>query len=124
MLEVINMDESMEILTDIKQMFGIQNTVTEFDIDVTSGINTAFFTLNQLGVGPETPFMADEDTIWSDFTTQIPKTLIRSYVHLKTKMVFDPPAASNILEAYKDRIAELEFRMSVVVDNGGGIVVG
>lgn len=112
------------ILSDVKRMLGIQPEVDEFNIDVTSHINGAFFTLNQLGIGPSTPFVIDATTEWSSFETIVPKNVVLDYLYLKTKLVFDPPTASNIFEAYKDRINELEFRMNIMVDNGGGIVSG
>lgn len=112
------------ILSDVKRMLGIQPEVDEFNIDVTSHINGAFFTLYQLGIGPSTLFIIDATTEWSSFKSVIPKNVLLDYLYLKTKLVFDPPAASNIFEAYKDRIMELEFRMSIMVDNGGGIVSG
>lgn len=111
------------ILSAVKRMLGIQSEVEEFDIDVTSHINGAFFTLNQLGVGPSIPFVIDTTTEWDSFETIVPKNIVLDYLYLKTKLVFDPPTASNVYEAYKDRIAELEFRMNVMVDNGGGIVI-
>lgn len=112
------------ILSDIKRMLGIQPEVDEFNIDVTSHINGAFLALNQLGIGPSTPFVIDATTEWPSFETIIPKNVVLDYLYLKTKLVFDPPTASNIYEAYKDRIAELEFRMNIMVDNGGGVVSG
>lgn len=112
------------ILSDVKRMLGIQPEVDEFNLDVTSHVNGAFFTLNQLGVGPTIPFVIDATTEWSSFDTIIPKNVVLDYLYLKTKLVFDPPTASNVYEAYKDRIAELEFRMSIMVDNGGGVVRG
>lgn len=118
------MDEDL-ILTEIKRMLGIQPEVSEFNIDILSHVNGAFFTLYQLGIGPsDTPFSVDADTTWYEFDTVVPYDVLRDYVYLKTKLVFDPPTASNIFEAYKDRIAELEFRMNVMVDNGGGVVSG
>lgn len=117
-------DDPATILSDVKKMLNIQSEVNEFDIDVISHVNGAFLTLFQLGVGPAHPFSIDESTLWDSFETQIPKNVIRDYLYLKTKIVFDPPVASNVFEAYKERISELEFRMSIEVDNGGGIVVG
>ena len=112
------------ILSDVKRMLGIQPEVDEFNIDVTSHVNGAFFALYQLGIGPSIPFVIDATTEWSSFETIVPKNVVLDYLYLKTKLVFDPPAASNVFEAYKDRIAELEFRMSIMVDNGGGVVIG
>ena len=112
------------ILQDVKRMLGIQPEVDEFNIDIISHVNGAFFTLNQLGIGPNTPFSIDDTTTWSSFETCVPKDVVLDYLYMKTKLVFDPPAASNVFEAYKDRISELEFRMNIMVDNGGGVVVG
>ena len=117
-------DDVATILSDIKKMLNIQPEVKEFDIDVISHINGAFITLYQLGVGPSYPFSIDKKTIWDSFETTVPQNVIRDYLYLKTKLVFDPPVASNVFEAYKERISELEFRMSIMVDNGGGIIVG
>lgn len=117
------MDDEI-ILSDVKRMLGIQPEVDEFNIDVTSHINGAFLALNQLGIGPSTPFVIDATTEWSSFETIVPKNVVLDYLYLKTKLVFDPPTASNVYEAYKDRISELEFRMNIMVDNGGGVVSG
>lgn len=112
------------VLTDIKKMLGIEPEVNEFDIDVLSAVNSAFFTLYQLGIGSEEPIVIGSDTTWDDFTTTAPKNVVRDYVYLKVKMVFDPPSSSFVAEAMKDRIAELEFRLNIHVDNGGGVING
>lgn len=113
-----------KILDDVKQMLCIQTDVHEFDIDVTSHVNSAFLVLNQLGIGPSTPFYVDSTTTWESLDTIVPKQVILDYLFLKTKLVFDPPSSSSIIEAYKDRISELEFRMNIIVDNGGGVISG
>ena len=112
------------ILADVKRRLGIQKETTEFDLDVCSSVNTAFFTLFELGIGPSTPFYIDATTEWSAFETSVPQQVVLDYLWLKTKLVFDPPASSQVIEAYKDRISELEFRMNILVDNGGGVVSG
>ena len=114
--------ETPTILNEIKQMLGIVPETTEFDIDILSSINSAFFTLHQLGVGGSTAFYIEPDSVWSDLQTTINHTIIRDYLYLKTKVVFDPPSSSSVAEAYNNRISELEFRMNIEVDNGGGIV--
>lgn len=119
-------DESAEdaptILNEIKQMLGIVPETTEFDIDILSSINSAFFTLHQLGIGGSTAFYIEPNSVWADLQTTINYTIIRDYLYLKTKVVFDPPSSSSVAEAYKNRISELEFRMNIEVDNGGGVV--
>lgn len=117
------MDESNKILDDVKKMLSIDTDLQEFDVDIRSHINSAFFTLYQLGVGPQdTPFQINENTTWSEFDTIAPKDTILDYLYLKTNIIFDPPTAGSVVEAYKDRISELEFRIAVMVDYGGGDV--
>lgn len=112
------------ILADVKRMLSIEPEVTEFDIDITTHINSAFFVLFELGIGPFIPFYIDTETTWASFETIVPKQVILDYLFLKTKLVFDPPTSSPLIEAIKDRIAELEFRMNIYTDNGGGVVSG
>lgn len=114
--------ETPTILNEIKQMLGIVPETTEFDIDILSNINSAFFTLHQLGIGGSTAFYIEPDSVWADLKTTINHTIIRDYLYLKTKVVFDPPSSSSVAEAYNNRISELEFRMNIEVDNGGGAI--
>lgn len=112
------------ILDDIKKMLGIDAEVDEFDTDLLAGINSAFFTLYELGIGLVSPIVIDENTLWTDFETTAPKETIQEYLYLKVKMVFDPPSTSYVIDSVKDRISELEFRLNIYVDNGGGIING
>lgn len=112
------------ILTEVKRMLEIEQETTEFDIDITSHINSAFFSLFEIGIGPSIPFYINASTTWGEFETIIPKSIILDYLYLKTKLVFDPPASSSVIDAFKDRLSELEFRMNIYTDNGGGDVSG
>lgn len=115
-------EDSDIILVEVKRLLEIEQDTTEFDIDVLANVNAAFFTLYELGVGPATPFYITDTTTWQEFETSIPKPVILDYLFLKTKLVFDPPASSFVLEAFKYRISELEFRMNIYTDDGGGTV--
>lgn len=105
------------ILTSTKKLLGIPKEYNHFDPDIIMLINNAFFTLNQLGVGPETPFMIEDDkTEWSEFITDGQIESVKSYVFMKVKQVFDPPTNSAHLNALAEQIKELEWRMNVQVD--------
>ena len=110
------------ILYDVKKRLDMDPAADEFDLDVLSEINSAFFSLYQLGIGPAKPFDPDADTSWDELNTSIPKKVILEYLYLKCRLVFDPPSSSSVIDAYKDRISELEFRMNIEVDSGGGVV--
>lgn len=108
---------TQSILLTIKKMLGIAEEYHAFDLDITIHINSTFLTLNQLGVGPERPFQIIGDSeIWSDFvdTNEIPG--VQTYVYLKTRLAFDPPTNSFLVDAIQKQIAELEWRMNVQVD--------
>lgn len=118
------MDETSTILDNIKKQLNIESITTEFDSDIRSLANGAFFTMYQLGIGGSSPFNITEETTWEEFDTSIPKDVVLDYLVLKVKMIFDPPQSSGLVDAYKDRISELEFRMNIEVDSGGGVVSG
>lgn len=105
------MDES--ILTSIKKLLGITEEYTNFDPDLIMHINSVLMILNQLGIGPEEGFRIENDSAeWSDFIGES-KNLeaVKSYVHLKVKLLFDPPLSSAVIEATKQTISELEWRL-------------
>lgn len=118
------MDGTTVILSSVKKLLNIDEEVTEFDTDIQSYVNGALFSLYQLGIGPSVPFSINSTTTWDEYETSVPKDVILDYLHLKTAIIFDPPTTSSVVEAYKDRISELEFRMNILVDNGGGDVTG
>lgn len=41
---------------------------------------------------------------------------VKSYVALKVKLLFDPPQSSTVMEAVKNQISELEWRLYVMCD--------
>lgn len=109
------------ILTSIKKLLGITEDYTHFDSDVITHINSAFFTLTQLGVGPSEGFsIKDSSETWDDFLSNAnSKNLeaVKSYVYLKVKLLFDPPLTSSVTEAIKSQISEYEWRLNVEADN-------
>lgn len=102
------------ILTSIKSLLGISEDTTVFDTDVLSGINGAFFTLTQLGIGPSEGFLVtDSTTTWSDFCNNFGALGgIKQYVYLKTKLLFDPPEHGYVVSQYESAIKELEWRLN------------
>lgn len=108
------------ILTSIKKLVGITEEYPHFDADLIMHINTAFMSLRQLGVGPKTGFLitSDEST-WTEFLGKNNADLeaVKSYVYLRVRILFDPPANSAVLEAMKQQIQELEWRLNIEVEN-------
>lgn len=107
------------ILTSIKKLLGISEEDTSFDPDVIMNINTALAILTQIGVGPSEGFsIKDSSAQWSEFLSDDKKlNFAKTYVHLKTKLVFDPPSSSAVMESIKQTINEIEWRLSVATDS-------
>lgn len=103
------------ILTSTKKILGLNEDYEVFDLDIITHINSAFSTLNQLGVGPVEGFMIEDDTDdWEDYSEDtILLGHIKTYVFLKTRQLFDPPNTSYLITAMEKQIEQLEYRMSV-----------
>lgn len=106
------------ILTSIKKLLGITEDETHFDQDIIMHINSVFSILTQMGVGPANGFaISDSSNVWSDFIEDDTRLeLVKSYVHMKVRLLFDPPASSTILQSINSLISELEWRILVTVD--------
>lgn len=109
-------DPKNSILTSIKKLLGITESCTDFDTDIIMHINTVLMTLNQLGVGTEGFQIEDKNAVWSEFIESDKLAATKSYVHLRVKLLFDPPLNSAIIEAIKESIRELEWRLNVRVE--------
>ena len=112
--EVVNPKDS--ILTSIKKLLGITESCTDFDTDIIMHINTVLMTLNQLGVGTKGFKIEDRNAVWSEFIKSDKLAATKSYVYLRVKLLFDPPLNSAIIEAIKESIKELEWRLNVRVE--------
>lgn len=109
----MDLDES--ILQSIKDMLGIIKDDAAFDAELCSHINAVFTTLNQLDVGSDDGFMiTGYNETWNQYVPDIRlATMVREFIYLKVRMIFDPPASSVVADAYNQRIAELEWRMNI-----------
>lgn len=113
------------ILTSIKKMLGISEDCDNFDIDIITHINTEFAILNQLGAGFQKKFfIKDKSAVWNDFIPDEKlNEMIKTYMFLKVKMVFDPPLSSAVIASMTNMIEELEWRIKTEAESTetGGI---
>ena len=107
------------ILEDVKHFIGPSAQYEYFDPDVIMQINTAFFELNQLGVGPDKPFViVDGSEEWDEFASNTDTEAMKTYICLKTRMYFDPPQTGTLINAIEKQLDRLEWRLNVAVDPG------
>ncbi len=106
---------SDSILTSTKKVLGVEASYTSFDIDVTMHINSVFSTLAQLGIGPVNGFMIqDEATTWDEFLgADLNLNSVKTYMYLRVRLLFDPPSTPFAINAMKEQVTELEWRLNV-----------
>jgi hypothetical protein len=103
------------ILISTKKVLGLSENYTAFDLDIVNYINSALSVLNQLGVGSENGFFVeDELATWADLSLPANQlSLVKTYIFLKARMLFDPPATSFVLDAMNNQIKEYEWRLNI-----------
>ena len=111
------MDES--ILISVKQMLGLHAEDETFDPELMMHINSVFTTLYQLGVGPEEGYrITSKDNKWSECIPQEEHyDLMKSYIYMKVRYLFDPPTIGSLNDALKKQIDEAEWRLNINYEN-------
>lgn len=113
-MEEKNYSES--ILDSTKLKLGLTpDVITEFDNDVIDAINMAISILTQMGIGPDTGYaISSAEDKWSDYIGEDPRlTMAKSYIYLKTRLIFDPPQSSYVLSSMEQTAKELEWRLAI-----------
>ena len=110
------MEES--ILKTIKQLIGCPDDFEQFDLDLIVHINSAFATLTHLGVGPKEGYrITGADNAWGEFEDDAQKlSLIKDYVYIKTRLLFDPPTSGSLMDSLKEQLNEMEWRLYMIYD--------
>lgn len=108
------------ILVNVKKLLGLDEAYTAFDLDIITHINTVFSLLNQLGIGPDAGFMIEDETatwdtylVKSDATPDLLLNNVKTYMFMRVRLLFDPPTTSFLVDAWKEQIKELEWRLNV-----------
>jgi hypothetical protein len=106
---------AQSILNSTKKILGLAEDDTSFDLDVLLHINSVLAILTQVGIGPEEGFtIEDSAPTWEAFVgTDKQLSLVKTYVYLKVRLVFDPPTTSFAIESFNEQVKELEWRLNV-----------
>lgn len=101
------------IFSSVKKLLIGNSEDMEFDMDIRIHINSALGVLTQLGVGPkEGFFITGPSETWTDFAGNDKRLeMIKTFVYLKTKLIFDPPTSSILMQALEKQAAEYEWRI-------------
>lgn len=110
------------ILNSCKTMLGIDPEETVFDQELIIHINSVFSVLHQIGVGTQdkSQFKIENETkTWTDFISGGDSDVIemvKSFMYLKLRLIFDPPANSFAVTSFETQMKELEWRLNVEAD--------
>ena len=111
------------ILKSVKNTLCIDADYDIFDEELILHINSTLSVLNQLGVGPSNGFaiQGDEQT-WAQFLgSDLPfLSMVKSYIYLKARLQFDPPATSFAIDSIKQQASEYEWRLQVAKEDING----
>lgn len=110
------MDES--ILKTIKSMLNIEEDISDFDQDLIVLINSSLSTLYQLGIGTIPFKITGTDETWSQLLDGKEYYLesAKELIYIDVKLVFDPPLSSMVMDAYKEKRKEDQWRIAAQVD--------
>lgn len=123
--EILDNETSVEdtnsdsILLTVKHGIGLKDEYDAFDSNLILQINSALSVLNQLGVGPESGFrITGASETWTEFMGAVSYLeMVKDYVTLKVRHIFDPPASSSVMKAVESEISMLEWRINVAIEN-------
>lgn len=103
------------ILTTIKRLLGISEADEHFDIDIITNINSVLVKVQQLGIGPSSGFrITSKDEVWSDLLgIRLDLESVKSYIYLKVRLIFDPPANSFLVESINKQVRDLELGLQL-----------
>lgn len=117
---------STSILNDVKKFLGPGEDYNWFDPDIVMNINSAFATLEQVGMSSISSFIVnDQAETWDDYFNSVVhdedlwlndmnREMVKQYVYTYVRIAFDPPTSSFVLTSFENRLKELEWRISVL----------
>ena len=106
------------ILDSVKKMCNVAEDDPSFDQDLILYINSALMTIMQEWHGMDHAFrVVDGSETWDDLLADDTDFEgVKELVGLKVRMVFDPPSNSSVMQALKDEIQNLEWRLYIWKD--------
>jgi len=102
------------ILDTVKRQVFLDPEDTDADEELILHINSTFFVLQQLGVGPEIGYqITGRENKWSEFIGDQYLAAVKTYMGLKVRLIFDPPQTGPLAEAMERQAGQMEWRLNV-----------
>ena len=106
------------IFNSVKKVVGLLGDDGSFDEDILLHINSVVSTLRQLGLSiPADFYVRDDVQTWQDLLGEFRDLdLVKSYMTMKVRLMFDPPSSSFGLKSMEEMAKEYEWRINVLTD--------
>ena len=107
----------MPILIWLRDVLSGVSGEEEFQMELLMYINTAIAVLVEMGVTQFNNVYVDDETVMPDFGTDATlESLVKVYLGLKVKTLFDPPNNATVAAALSRNLAEAEFRLQILIN--------
>ena len=108
------------ILETLRKLSGLSPEDDSFDLDIMTHAETIFNVVSHLGYDPPAAFPEDlTGATWAMYLgNRTDLHMIKTYICLRTKLMFDPPTNATVVNLMKEEIRELEWRINNKVDTG------
>ena len=106
------------IFNSVKKVVGLLGDDDSFDEDILLHINSVVSTLRQLGLSiPADFYVRDDVQTWQNLLGEFRDLdLVKSYMTMKVRLMFDPPSSSFGLKSMEEMAKEYEWRINVLTD--------
>ena len=106
------------IFESVKKVLGLLGDDSSFDQDILLHINSVVSTLRQLGLSIQSDFYVRDDVqTWQNLLGESRDLdLVKSYMTMKVRLMFDPPSSSFGLKSMEEMAKEYEWRINVLTD--------
>ena len=106
------------IFNSVKKVVGLLGDDDSFDEDLLLHINSVVSTLRQLGLSiPADFYVRDDVQTWQNLLGEFRDLdLVKSYMAMKVRLMFDPPSSSFGLKSMEEMVKEYEWRINVLTD--------
>ena len=106
------------ILNTIKKLLGLDPEYDYFDTDLIIHINSVLRILQDMGVELDNYSISSTDDTWTELLGEKYQSLdmIKSYIYIKVRLIFDPPTSSAYMTSLENSLKELETRIFWDVD--------
>ena len=102
------------ILDTTKRQLGLDLADDSYDVEIVMHINSIFFILTQLNVGPTNGFsILGKEEVWADFIGEDQIHAVRTLMGLRVKLIFDPPATGPMIAAIERVAEQMEWRLNI-----------